>query len=72
MNARFVIGIVLIIVGIIALTIQGISYTKKEKVIDVGPIHATAEHKKTVPVPPVVGGAALAAGVVLVIFGTKT
>ena len=71
MNARLVIGILLIIVGIVALTVQGISYTKKEKVIDVGPIHATAEHKKTIPLSPVLGGVALAGGVVLVLFGAK-
>jgi uncharacterized membrane protein HdeD (DUF308 family) len=66
-----IIGIILIVFGVFVLAAQGISYTKKEKVIDIGPIEATAEHKKTIPVPPLAGAAVLAAGVVLVIAGWK-
>jgi len=66
-----IIGIILIVFGVFVLAAQGISYTKKEKVIDIGPIEATAEHKKTIPVPPLAGGAVLAAGVVLVFAGWK-
>jgi hypothetical protein len=57
--------------GIIALTYQGITYTTHKKIIDVGPIQATAETKKTLPLPPIVGVLAFAGGIVLVIAGTR-
>ena len=64
-------GIVLIVVGLIALALGGISYTTKEKVVDLGPIQATAERHKTVPLPPLLGGLALAGGVALLMAGSK-
>jgi hypothetical protein len=64
-------GIVLIVVGLISLALGGISYTTKEKVVDLGPIQATAERHKTIPLPPLLGGLALAGGVVLLIAGSK-
>jgi hypothetical protein len=64
-------GIVLIVVGLISLALGGISYTTKEKVVDLGPIEATAERHKTIPLPPLLGGLALAGGVVLLIAGSK-
>jgi hypothetical protein len=66
-----IVGIVLIVIGVISLAIGGISYTKREKVIDLGPIEATAERQKTIPLPPLLGGLALAGGVVLLIAGSK-
>ena len=66
-----ILGIVLIILGVVALVSEGITYTKTEKVLDIGPIEATAEHKKTLPISPIAGGAILAAGVVLVVVGAK-
>jgi uncharacterized membrane protein HdeD (DUF308 family) len=66
MKPALVIGIALIILGVLALAYQGITYTKREKVIDIGPIHATAEHQKTLPLPPILGVIALVGGVVLV------
>lgn len=66
-----ILGIVLIIIGIVALAYQGISYTKKEKVLDLGPIEATAEKEKTIPIPPIVGGLLLIGGVALVITGAR-
>jgi hypothetical protein len=71
MRGISIIGVILIIVGVIALASQGITYTKTEKVLDIGPIQATAQHKKTIPISPIAGGAAVAAGVVLVIVGAK-
>lgn len=59
-------GAILIILGVFALVYGGIRYTKREKVIDVGPIEASVEHKKTIPMPPLLGAAALIAGVVLI------
>ena len=66
-----IIGIVLIIFGVIVLASEGISYTKTEKILDVGPIEATAEREKTIPIHPLAGGAAVAAGVILVVVGAK-
>jgi hypothetical protein len=66
-----IIGIVLIVIGLISLALGGISYTTKEKVVDLGPIQATAERHKTIPLPPLLGGLALAGGVVLLIAGSK-
>jgi hypothetical protein len=71
MRPLSIIGIVLIVFGIFVLVSEGISYTKTEKIIDLGPIEATAEHRKTIPISPIAGGAALAAGVALVIVGSK-
>ena len=66
-----IIGIVLIAIGLIALALGGISYTTKEKVVDLGPIQATAERHKTIPLPPLLGGLALAGGVALLMAGSK-
>lgn len=66
------IGILLIVLGLIALAYQGITYTTREKIIDLGPITATKETEKTIPLPPILGGAALAAGVVLLIAGARS
>jgi hypothetical protein len=64
-------GIVLIVVGLISLAYGGITYTSREKVLDIGPIEATAERNRTVPLPPLLGGAALVAGVGLLVLGSK-
>jgi len=66
-----VIGIVLIVLGVVALAYQGITYTTHEKILEVGPLKATTEKQHTVPLPPIVGGLALAAGVVLVVAGSR-
>jgi len=64
-------GIVLIVIGLISLALGGINYTTKEKVVDIGPIEATAERHKTIPLPPLLGGLALAGGVALLIAGSR-
>jgi uncharacterized membrane protein HdeD (DUF308 family) len=66
-----IIGIVLIVLGIGALAYQGFTYTTREKVLDLGPLQATAERQKTVPLPPIVGIVAVVAGVALVIAGGR-
>ena len=65
------IGILLVVLGALALAYQGISYTRQEKVLDVGPIHATAETQERIPLPPILGGLVLAGGVALLIIGAK-
>jgi len=71
MKPTVLLGIALIVLGVIALAYQGITYTTREKVIDVGPLKATVETQKTIPLPPVLGAAALAGGIVLVIVGRR-
>jgi len=61
----------LLVFGIVALAYQGLTYTTRDTVVDLGPIKATADRQHTVPLPPVVGGAAVAAGVVLLIVGSR-
>ena len=64
-------GIALIILGVVAFAYQGITYTTQEKVLDIGPIKATVEKEKTIPLPPLVGGAALIGGIVLLLVGAR-
>jgi hypothetical protein len=70
-NPITLVGIALIVLGIVAFTYQGITYTSREKVIDIGPLHATAETQKTIPLSPLLGGLALVGGIVLVVVGAK-
>ena len=64
-------GLVLLALGLVALVYQGFTYTTRETVIDIGPIHATAEREKTVPLPPVLGIVAVAGGVALMVAGAR-
>jgi hypothetical protein len=65
------VGVVLILLGVAALVYQGVTYTSRETVLDLSPVHATAERQKTLPLPPVLGIAAVAGGVVLLIVGVR-
>jgi uncharacterized membrane protein YidH (DUF202 family) len=65
MKAATIVGILLIIVGIAGLAFGGFSFTRKEKVLDLGPIQATADKTESVPVPPILGALAIVGGVVL-------
>jgi hypothetical protein len=65
------VGILLVILGALGLAYQGFNYTHQEKILDVGPIHATAEEHDRVSIPPVLGGLALVGGVVLLVVGAK-
>jgi uncharacterized membrane protein len=65
------VGIVLIVLGVVALAYQGISYTSRETIVDIGPIHATADTQKTIPLSPLLGGLALVGGIGLVVVGAK-
>ena len=64
-------GIVLIVLGVVALVYQGVTYTRRETVLDIGPLHATADREKTLPIPPVLGVAAIAGGVALLVVGGR-
>ena len=70
-NLITLVGIALIVLGIVAFAYQGITYTSREKIIDIGPIQATADTQKTIPLSPLLGGLALVGGIVLVVVGAK-
>jgi uncharacterized membrane protein YidH (DUF202 family) len=66
------IGIALIVVGVLALALGGIRYTTREKVLDLGPIEATTEKHKTIPLSPIVGIAAVVGGIAVLAVGSRT
>ena len=69
MKPSSIAGLVLILLGAIALVYGGISYTSRDKVVDAGPIQISADRKHGIPIPPIAGGLALAAGIVLFLKG---
>ncbi|MPZ21596.1 MAG: DUF3185 domain-containing protein [Luteitalea sp.] len=71
MKAATLVGIVLVIIGIVALAYGGITYTRDETVLDVGPVQAQRETRERIPLPPLLGGLALVGGVVLIIVGAR-
>ena len=71
MKAATVVGVLLVLLGAAALAYQGFTYTTREKILDIGPIVATRETQKTVPIPPVLGGMALVGGIVLIGLGAR-
>jgi drug/metabolite transporter (DMT)-like permease len=66
-----VVGILLIVLGVVGLALGGFSFTRKEKVVDIGPVEATADKKESVPIPPILGALAIVGGVVLVAAGAR-
>lgn len=71
MKAVTIVGVILIVLGVVALAYQGITYTTSEKVVDLGPLKVEAKREKTIPLPPLLGGLALVGGIVLVIVGAR-
>lgn len=65
-SSTTMIGLALVVLGILALVYQGVSYTTQKKVVDIGPIQATKQEHKTIPLPPVLGAIALVGGIVLI------
>lgn len=72
MKPLMILGILLVVLGIVALSYQRITYTSEEKIAEIGPLKATAEREKSIPLPPVLGGLALVAGVVMVAAGYRS
>jgi hypothetical protein len=71
MKPKIIIAIILIALGIAAFAYQGITYTTREKVVDIGPIQVTSEKTKTLPLSPIIGAIALVGGIVLLVVGVK-
>ncbi|PIP38870.1 MAG: DUF3185 domain-containing protein [Desulfobacterales bacterium CG23_combo_of_CG06-09_8_20_14_all_51_8] len=71
MKITTLIAIILIAIGVVAFGYQGITYTTREKVVDIGPLEMTADKTRTIPLPPIVGGIALAGGIALLVLGGK-
>jgi len=71
MRPLAIVGIVLIVLGAVALAYQGITYTTSEKIVDLGPLKVEAKKEKTIPLPPILGGVALVVGVVLLIASSR-
>ena len=71
MKSMIVTGILLVILGVLMFAYQGVTYTKREKIVDIGPIEATQKTQKTIPLSPFLGGLVLAGGIVLIIIGNK-
>ena len=65
------VGILLIVLGAVVLAYQGINYTRRKKVLDVGSVHLTTETHERIPLPPILGGLGLAGGVVLLVMGAR-
>ena len=71
MKTTTILGIALIVLGVVAFAYEGISYTTRENVIDLGPLQATVDKKETIPLPPLVGGLAVVTGIALLIVGVR-
>ena len=71
MSGTKVFAIVLIVVGALMLVYPAISFTERDKVVDLGPIEVTQEERHSIPLPPIVGGIAIAAGIALMFMGSR-
>jgi uncharacterized membrane protein HdeD (DUF308 family) len=71
MKPAVIVGVILIVLGIVALAYQGITYTTQEKVVDLGPLKVEAQKEKTIPLPPLLGALLLVGGVVLVVISAR-
>lgn len=71
MNNRALWGIVLVVIGVVLLAYQGFSFTRKEKILELGPIQATQEKTEVVPIPPIIGAVITAAGAALLLTGWR-
>ena len=71
MKTNMLLAVILIVIGVAALSYQGFSYTTREKVVDVGPLTMTADKTRSIPIPPIVGAVALVGGVALLVMGRK-
>jgi hypothetical protein len=66
-----VLGVILIVIGAIALILQGITVVTGQEVLDLGPLSVRRQERRTIPLPPILGVVLVAAGVVLVVAGSS-
>jgi hypothetical protein len=71
MKPLAIVGLVLVVLGLVALVYQGVTYTSRETVIDIGPVHATADRQRNLPIPPILGIVTVASGVVMLVSGLR-
>ncbi|MFO7444912.1 MAG: hypothetical protein R6W90_01035 [Ignavibacteriaceae bacterium] len=71
MKAATIVGIVLIVLGVLGFIFKGISFTKTEEVVDLGPIEIESKETETLPVPEILSGIAIVGGIVLVAVGAR-
>jgi hypothetical protein len=72
MKSAKVLGLVLIVLGILSFAYEGISFTTRKNIVDLGPIHASKDERHTVPIPPILGGLLLVGGVILVLSDSRS
>ena len=71
MTVRQIVGIVLIGIGLVSLLLGGFSWNRQKTIVDIGPIKAESTERKTLPIPPIVGGLAMVGGVVLLLVPSR-
>ena len=71
MRSMIIIGLILTCLGVAGLVFQGVKYTTREKVVDLGGLQVTAETQKTIPIPAIVGGVALAGGIAVLLVASR-
>jgi hypothetical protein len=71
MKSTSVAGILLVVLGALVLAYQGITYTRHQKILDIGPLHATEDTEEHIPLSPIFGGLALVAGMALLLVGAR-
>ncbi len=71
MKPLAIVGLMLVVLGLVALVYQGVTYTSRDTIIDIGPVHATADRQRNLPIPPILGIVAVASGVVMLVSGVR-
>jgi uncharacterized membrane protein YidH (DUF202 family) len=71
MTVRYVVGIMLVVIGLVSLLLGGFRWTQQKTVVDIGPLKATTEEHKSLPIPPIVGALALVGGIVVLVVPNK-
>jgi len=71
MKTPLIVAIILIAIGVAAFGYQGLTYTTREKVVDIGPLQVTADTTRTLPLPPIVGVIAIVSGIIVLVAGTR-
>ena len=71
MSGLRILGIVLIVAGALALLVPSINFSTREEVLDVGPVEVTREERHSIPLSPILGGAAIVIGIGLLVTGRR-